>query len=242
MKILASGWLQRMAQKAGTTPQARMLALFDILQDWVEAPSMQQSLLDAAPVNADQSGLRTFLVQLAVKAGASDADALASQLYSILLGALREELRDPDRQALFHARLAAERLIASQMKSRAPMRGVMVVSATALAMLLLLSVFAFNIKRQASSFAPLPVAMAKARMPDTLNPDQVAAVYHMHDKIRAGECGYPQALMLPPEQRAVYMENVVSGNGNHLMPATLVLVNQLYQRVDCYYPPAAMLL
>ncbi|HEY3326572.1 MAG TPA: hypothetical protein VGK14_05310 [Novimethylophilus sp.] len=240
MKILASGWLRRMAQKAGTTPQARMLALFDILQDWVEAPGMRQSLLEAAPVNAEQSGLRTFLVQLAVKAGAADAEALASQLYSILLGALREELRDPDRQALSHARLAAERLIASQMRGRAPMRGVMVISATALAMMLLLSVFAFNIKRQAFSFAPLPVALAKT--PDTLNPDQVAAVYHMHDKIREGECGYPQALMLPPEQRAVYMENVVSGNGSDLLPATLVLVNQLYQRVDCYYPPAAMLL
>lgn len=240
MEILASGWLRHMAQKAGTTPQARMLALFDILQDWVEAPGIRRSLLDVTPADADHSGLRTFLVQLAVKAGAADAEALASQLYCILLGALREELRDPDRQALSHARLAAGRLIASQMRSRAPMRGAMAVSATALAMLLLLSVFAFNIKRQASFIAPAPVAMAKT--PEMLNPDQVAAVYHMHDKMQAGECGYPQALMLSPEQRAVYMENVVSGNGNDLMSATLVLVNQLYQRVDCYYPPAAMLL
>lgn len=240
MQILASGWLRQMAQKAGTTPLARMLALFDILQDWVAAPGVRQSLLDAASDSAGRSELKAFIAHLAVAAGAADAEALASQLDSMLLGALREALRNPDGQALAHARLAAERLIASQMRSRVPLRGVMAVSATALAIMLLLPVFVFNLKQPAALVVSTPAALA--RTPDALNPDQVAAVYHMHDKIRAGECGYPQALMLPPEQRAVYMENVVSGNGNDLQPATLVLVNQLYQRVECYYPPAAMLL
>lgn len=240
MRILASGWLRQMAQKAGTTPRARMLALFDILQDWVAAPGMRQNLLDAASEHADRSALRTFLTQLAVAAGAANAEALASQLDSMLLGALREALRDPECQALAHARLAAERLIASQMTSRAPLRGVMMVSVTALAMVVLLAVFAINFQPPAAFIAAAPVALVKT--PDTLNPDQMAAVYHLHDRIRAGDCGYPQALMLPPDQRAVYMENVVSGNGNDLLPATLALVNQLYQRVDCYYPPAAMLL
>jgi hypothetical protein len=48
--------------------------------------------------------------------------------------------------------------------------------------------------------------------------------------------------MLPPEQRAVYLEHVISGSVERLAPETLVMVNQLYQKVQCYYPPAAMLL
>ena len=44
MQILASGWLRQMAQKAGTTPLARMLALLDIMQDWVAAPGVRKSL------------------------------------------------------------------------------------------------------------------------------------------------------------------------------------------------------
>lgn len=55
-------------------------------------------------------------------------------------------------------------------------------------------------------------------------------------------CSYPQALMLPSEQRAPFIERVVNGNVGGLQPESMAMVNQLYQKLDCYYPPAAMLL
>jgi len=48
--------------------------------------------------------------------------------------------------------------------------------------------------------------------------------------------------MLAPEQRAPFLENVVDGDVADIQPESMVMVSQLYQKVDCYYPPAAMLL
>jgi hypothetical protein len=70
----------------------------------------------------------------------------------------------------------------------------------------------------------------------------VSALYHLHEQIRTANCSYPQALMLAPEQRAPFIERVVDGNVGNMQPESMVLVSQLYQKVDCYYPPAAMLL
>lgn len=238
MDILDSDWLQRMALKAGRKPAARMLALFDIVEDWSAAPGMREHLQTWQPELEDGCALRLFMAQLAREAGAAQPEALASQLCSLLLGALREELRAPEQNALSHAKTAAALLIGNQLQRPGAGRSRMAASATALAAGLLLAVFAIEPSIEHST--PLRTELAKA--PDRLNPDQMAALYRMHDKIQAGVCDYPQALMLPPEQRAVYLENVVSGNGNDLVPGTLVLAQQLYQHVDCYYPPAAMLL
>jgi hypothetical protein len=48
--------------------------------------------------------------------------------------------------------------------------------------------------------------------------------------------------MLAPEQRAPFIENVVDGNVGNIKSEAMGMVSQLYQKVDCYYPPAAMLL
>ncbi len=39
MNILNSAWFLEMLKKAGATPRERLLALFDILGDWVNAPT-----------------------------------------------------------------------------------------------------------------------------------------------------------------------------------------------------------
>jgi hypothetical protein len=74
------------------------------------------------------------------------------------------------------------------------------------------------------------------------NPERVAALYNLHEQVHAANCSYPQALMLAPEQHAPFIENVVDGNVSDIKPESMVMVSQLYQKVDCYYPPAAMLL
>ena len=44
MDILNSAWFLRMLKKAGDTPRERLLALFDILADWIDAPHMREKL------------------------------------------------------------------------------------------------------------------------------------------------------------------------------------------------------
>lgn len=242
MKILASGWLQRMVEKAGATPQARILALFGILQDWVEAPGMLHLLQDEPLTEAGRSELQAYLARLAAEAGVSDAEALSNQLVCLLLGALRQELRAPGCAAIRQAGQAAEALLAGRRRPPRVPSGSVRLAAPALAAAfvaaLLLPHFAAAPERQ----TPFPrLSPAAASRPAGLNPDRLAAVYHLHDAIRSAQCGYPQALMLPPEQRAIYLENVVAGSGDNLSPRTLELVSQLYRKVDCYYPPAALM-
>ena len=45
MHLLNSDWLIKMLEKAGKTPEARMLALFEILADWSDAPDFQERFL-----------------------------------------------------------------------------------------------------------------------------------------------------------------------------------------------------
>lgn len=238
MELLDSDWLQRMAEKSGRTPQLRMLALFDILQDWAVAPGMREQLLAWQPALDEGRALRLFLSRLAREAGARQPEVLASQLGSMLLGALREQLRVPEQAALAHARVAAALLVDSQTRRQVLFPAEKAASLASLAVGTLLALFVLD--RPAESIAPAPARLAQAA--PVLNPDQVASLYRLHDRIQAGTCHYPQALMLPPEQRAVYLENVVEGQGGAVMPANLPMVQQLYQKVDCYYPPAAMLL
>lgn len=47
--LLASDWLQRMIAKNGHDPRTRLLALFEILQDWVNAPGLRELLLSSSP-------------------------------------------------------------------------------------------------------------------------------------------------------------------------------------------------
>ncbi len=236
MNILASAWLQRMADKAGNAPRLRMLALFDILADWLEAPGMRDRLESA--VGEDAGALRAYLAGLAAQAGAKTPAALASQLYCLLVGALQQELRDPHSHALMHAKHAAASLMAPPEKRLS--LAVAGMATASLAVIAVTLTVAIGGRDEQAPTAPMVAAVA-APAAEPSNPDRIAAAYHLHDKIAAGQCAYPQALMLPPEQRSIYLEKVVADGGD-VAPAARPLVDQLYQRVECYYPPAAMLL
>lgn len=240
MEILSSDWLRRMVDRAAATPRGRIVALFGVLQDWMDAPGIRQLLQAESLTDAGQREIKTYLLHLATGAGVSNPEILASQLTLVLFGALNEELRNPGSGALLQAGQAAELLVAGHIyKRRSPQRSVryMAPVTAALAAIALLMPYPGSLV-PVEQHRPQPVRA----IPVVSNPDQVAAIYHMHDAMRAGDCWYPQALMLPPEQRAVYLDHVISGSVEKLAPETLVMVNQLYQKVQCYYPPAAMLL
>jgi hypothetical protein len=240
MEILSSDWLRRMADRAAATPRGRIMALFGVLQDWMDAPGIRQLLQAESLTDAGQREIKTYLLHLATGAGVSNPEVLASQLSLVLFGALNEELRNPGSGALLQAGQAADLLVAGHIDTRrSPQRYVRHIAPLTVALVAIAVLMPYpDSLAPVEQLRPQPVRT----IPTVSNPDQVAAIYHMHDAMRAGDCGYPQALMLPPEQRAVYLEHVISGSVERLAPETLVMVNQLYQKVQCYYPPAAMLL
>lgn len=238
MNIFSSGWLQRMADKAGNAPIPRIQSLFGILQDWIDAPGMRQPLQDALLDEIGRQALEIYLRQLVKASGATHPEMVSSQLHMLLLGALSEEIRHPGSQALAHAGQAALLLINAQMPERRSSRGSYAVAAS---MVLIAGGLALLLTRHQPEPLVVPHMPKIAAVPAVAsNPDRMAALYHLHEQIQVADCSYPQALMLAPEQRAPFMENVVNGDVGKLKPELVVMVSQLYQRVNCYYPPAAM--
>jgi hypothetical protein len=240
MSIVSSGWLQRMVDKAGNTPSTRLQALFRILQDWSDVPGFRQQLHDVMSDEAGQHALKAYLMQLVEASKVTRPDMVAGQVHMILLGALNEELRQPGSQALEHARQAAVLLMTAQLPARQVAYGRMAIAASVVVLVGVMTLFVIKQQPEAIIAAnSLQVITAVSSAP---NPERVAALYNLHEQMQAANCSYPQALMLAPEQRAPFIENVVDGNVGDIKPESMVMVSQLYQKVDCYYPPAAMLL
>lgn len=238
MSIVSCGWLQRMADKSGTSAETRIQAVFQILQDWIDVPDIRQQLQSQPLDGSDRAALQSYLQTQLHNTKVKQPAIVAIQLQMVLLGALSEELRNPGSQALVQGQHTAKVLIRAQTPNSIAFRSM----AVAAAVLVVLGSFALLLPQSQYTpqhAHPLQVAIV-TDMP--ASPDQVAKIYHLHEQLQAANCSYPQALMLAPEQRAPFLDRVVNGSTDKLQPGSIMMINQLYQKVDCYYPPAAMLL
>src|SRR4051794_21244192 len=107
MDILNSAWFLRMLKKAGANPQERMLALFDILGDWLDAPQIRENLKATDSGHEQPLALLEYLTAQAAAIGIKDHELLAQQLYFMASSILPEELRNPGCAAAKHARQVA---------------------------------------------------------------------------------------------------------------------------------------
>jgi hypothetical protein len=70
-------------------------------------------------------------------------------------------------------------------------------------------------------------------------PEQTAALFAVIEQMRRGECQFPEALLLPDAQKAVYLTNVVEGQiSTNADDQKLVI--QLLKKVRCNYTPMLM--
>ena len=250
MDILNSAWFLRMLKKAGDTPRERLLALFDILADWIDAPHMREKLSAAKIHSSEPQVLLEYLIAQASASGAQESETLAQQLYFMAISMLQEEIRTPGCAAGRHARQVAQALIQAQTekdrfisKRSAYAMAASVFLVTAISSML---VFGFSNPLSATANASNSVAMIKP-VAATKNiesvaasPEQTAGLYASMEQMRKGQCQYPEALMLPDNQRAIYLENVVSGQVSTKL-ADQQLVGQLMQKVRCNYTPMLMM-
>ncbi len=241
MQILSSEWLKRMVIKSSSSPKARITNLFVILQDWLNAPGIRDQLSSASLDRHNEvDGLLVHLVTNAKL----EPKKLAFQLHFILLGAINEEIRNPGSNTMDHARAAAASLVAASTPSRIKKSRAFAVAATAMVGVIAGSLL-LPISTTSKPVVPVTQHLELQThniVPVAVNPDPSVAIYRMHDKIRSAQCLYPQALMLAANQRSVFLEGVVNIDNLKVATTNLDQVSQLYQMVDCYYPPAAMLL
>jgi hypothetical protein len=241
--ILNSDWLPAKLEKSGGSPRQRLLGLFDVLDNWLQAPQLPQQLQQAASQTNVAPPLLHYLTRQGRILRVPAPEALAHQLYFMAHNALQQEMAAPGCRACFHARKAAQALLDAQLPAaRSRLR-----SYGLAAGLLIIAGFSSYLALGLQSSAPdalAPYAETEssrpaALMPAHANPVHTAEMYASLERMRGGVCHYYEALMLPEGQQGIYLRNVVGGEVS-TDASNQALAARLMQRVHCDYAPMLM--
>ncbi len=249
MDILNSDWLIRMLEKSSAHPEARMLNLFDILDDWLKAPKLNSELIQTPPTS--QPALAHYLAIQAAKAGAAMPEMLANQLYFMAIAAMHEKTDSNPVECLHHAKQAAQALIIAQTHKQSfqlPKKWVYASAASFLALAMMTGGWYVILRDHATlptiaSYRPIaPVALPDKPLVQThlaASPEQTAALFARVEQMRKGNCQLIEALQLPDSYKKVYFENVVMGQISTDADEQR-LANALLDKVRCNYTPMLM--
>ncbi len=258
MHLLETDWFLRLVQKSGNTPQAKLIGMFDVVADWLEAPQIGNQLSALDVYAHPPATLLNFLTAEAKACGAALPEALANQLYFMLMCGVRDYAHQ--KHSLPIARQTAEALIQAQSQpsnSRQPLyryaiaglASVAVISASLAAFLLLQPSHNYTDKlanltmSKPSQASNIMLGSSSPTIATVINhdasPSQTAEMFAKIEQMRNGSCIYPEVLMLPQQQRDVYLKSVVHGQ----IPTNiedLLLMTKLLEKVRCNYTPKLM--
>jgi hypothetical protein len=243
MDILNSSWFVSMLKKSGSSPQARLMSLFDILGDWLQAPNMRELVIGQQGIaTAPSNELLDYLTAQARACGVQMPELLAQQLYFMARGALQEALMSDTAATIENAKEAASALIRAQSEKEPRTIPGFAIAASFLVVTglcggLLLYIWQGGpTQTLAESIGQASTMVARTEM---ANPANTADIYAAMEQMRKGVCQFPEALQLPWPEQKVYVELVVDG----LIPTTLeeqALARTLIQKVRCNYTPMLM--
>ena len=236
-----------MLKISNKTPHGRLLGLFDILEDWVDAQNYNAQLPDAFNNHFESGILRQFLTKEAEKVGAAMPEILANQLFFLASAALYDQLNNQNSTTLNHAKSAASALISAQTKTefRIEKSYACVMTTIFLGVLVVGSLFMFNFnafklaENQQIATVQNNVFLQTVDTPDYANPEDTAALIAQINQMRSGNCQLIEALQLPDSYKKVYFENIVLGQISSNV-SDQKLVHQLLDKVRCNYTPMLM--
>jgi len=250
MEIFDSPWLIKMLAKSSSTPQGRLLSLFDILDDWINAPHLQTT---SNPEPANNSQLIAFCTEQAKTLGAENPAMLAEHIVIIAKNAAQQtvaiQASDPlNKNHLAHAKKAAHALILAQTQkdSVSPTPSKSARYGIAASFTLVLSIATVWLTLPTQMYIPqskvaqnnliIPTAHAHEK---GLTAQDATKMYSRYEQMRQGSCQFPEALLIPDKHKAVYLNNVVGGN----LPTTLTdlaIANFYLEKVRCNFTPMLM--
>ncbi len=252
MDILNSQWLLNMLAKSSKTPQGRILSLFDILADWLQAPSLQIDNLN----KTGNQALIDFISLQAKDFHAENPAVLAEHIVLIARNAMHQEMNAPGCNSLTHAKKAANALILAQTQrnwlyTKTFTSKPLTYSIAASILLLTASMAIWLIDfTQANQ---LQLALTKNHITQTnaliaanpthinnnINAGDAAAMYAKFEQMRNGTCQFPEAIQIPDRDKAIYLINVVGGK----LPTDLhdlAIANAYLEKVRCNFTPMLM--
>ena len=252
MDVFNSQWLLNMLAKSSKTPQGRILSLFDILDDWLQAPNIQ---LDIANSRIPNQKLIAFCTEQAKACGAENPAMLAEHIVLIARNAAQQEINHPGSNSLVHAKKAANALILAQTQKewlsltlsnkQLAAYGI----AASVFVIIGVAVMWLPVLMQ-NTHAKIPLAKNSVKtdflQTVTLTPanngltaGDAAAMYAKYEQMRNGTCQFPEVLQIPDKDKMIYIENVVGGK----LPTSLVnlaIANTYLEKVRCNFTPMLM--
>lgn len=257
MNILSSPWLIKMLAKSSKTPGGRLLNLFDILEDWLDAPHIREQAEKGLQVLLPEKNLLDFLALEAAKAGAAMPEVLASQLYFIATAAIQEKLQANKTLSLGHtsslshatsfnhAKVAASALISVQTKTEfriAKPTAYAIAASFAALCALAGGLFILNLPQATTSIATASIPAAIPQLLATevnADPNQTAALIAQIEQMRHGNCQLIEAIQLPDSQKGIYINMIVNGHVS-TNPQEQAIAFDLLSRTRCNYTPMLM--
>ena len=256
-----------MLKKSSKSPHGRLLSLFEILEDWLNAPNIAEQIMIKAVVPTSHL-LQDYLTIEAAKAGAIMPEMLASQLYFMAIAATQEKLHAGLNQAhlshasLSHAKNAARALIKAQTKKEFHISkpSTYAIAACFTGVLVVAGGLFFMQVNQAKITPPSQVAASQAtalQQPSLVNaslmtraetvasagliarPEQTAALMAQIELMRHGNCQLIEAIQLPDSQKGIYLNIVVNGQVS-TDPYEQKIAMELIKKTRCSYTPMLM--
>ncbi len=266
MDILNSDWLINMLKKSSKSPHGRLISLFDILNDWLNAPNVAENLLKNVSLHYQpiSNDLEHYLTQQAALAGAQEPAMLAHQLYFMVLSAIQESLglststnlAFTDFSISFsHAKNVAKALITAQTKQEFYFKksSAYAVAASVIGICVVVgglwfanglnidtqAIIAANAKTTKPNLSNLTLSKPQPVSQLIASPEQTAALFATLEQMRKGNCQFPEALQMPDSYKAIYIENIIGGNVSSKV-ADQKIIMQILQKVRCNYTPMLM--
>lgn len=255
MDILNSDWLVNMLKKSSNTPHGRLLSLFEILEDWLNAPNIAEQVRINSATQASSHQLQDYLTIEAAKAGAAMPEMLASQLYFMAIAAAQERLQANNHAGFCHAKSAAHALIIAQTKQEfhiskpsayaiaASFMGVVVVAGSLYFLNLNAIKQTSTIVRNSTQIQLAQPILANAKLSTSAqsiaNPEQTAALMAQIELMRHGNCQLIEAIQLPDQYKGIYLNMVVNGQVS-TDPREQKIAFALLKQTRCNYTPMLM--
>lgn len=242
MDIFSSNWLIAMLAKSSKTPQGRLLSLFDVLQDWLNAPNIHIEI----DQSANHQMLVTFCTEQAAACKAANPEILAEHIILIARNALEQAINHPTTDSFAHAKKAAHALILAQTQKEARVTKPMTYGiAASLCLMIGLSALWIPQLLQDRQLTEVAEITADAKIitvsatPNMVTAHDAVKMYAKYEQMRKGTCQFPEALQIPDKHKAIYLENVVGGK----LPTNLehlAIANFYLEKVRCNFTPMLM--
>lgn len=235
-----------MLEKSSTKPHSRLINLFDILEDWLDAPAISEQINVASTNKKNTRRLQDFLTIEAAKAGAAMPQVLADQLYFMAVAATQEKLQANNIASLSHAKSAANALILAQTKKEFHIKksAVYAIAASFFAVVIGTgSLLTLNSEKSPNLIAlsqpTLQTVKNDDEFPLLASPEQTAALVAQLELMRHGNCQLIEAIQLPDSQKGIYINMIVNGHVS-TDPKEQIIALDLIKRTRCNYTPMLM--